>query len=195
MAHFAIRQPNPTIARFTPPNGSSSAGVDDGANTQTTSNRALAESSPRQSAHSARSSASSQSSAVPSGAPRSAAEFERSSAAKRSFSMPKSTSRNCDRSTPIDAQAAYSSRGGRGARRCGGLPRTRAPWLHWAALHRIGSVSDVERRYCADGFPDCPLQHYRMRLPHRSSGLRPVCLAMRASMRGPISSPSWNAKM
>ena len=31
-------------------------------------------------------------------------------------------------------------------------------------------------------------------LGYRSSGVRPVCLAMRASMRGPISSPSWNAK-
>jgi hypothetical protein len=29
---------------------------------------------------------------------------------------------------------------------------------------------------------------------YRSSGVRPVCLAMRASMRGPISSPSWNEK-
>ena len=33
-----------------------------------------------------------------------------------------------------------------------------------------------------------PLNH------QRSSGLRPVCLAIRASMRGPISSPSWNEK-
>jgi hypothetical protein len=28
---------------------------------------------------------------------------------------------------------------------------------------------------------------------HKSSGRRPVCLEIRASMRGPISSPSWNA--
>lgn len=29
---------------------------------------------------------------------------------------------------------------------------------------------------------------------YRSSGVRPVCFAMRASMRGPISSASWKAK-
>jgi hypothetical protein len=31
------------------------------------------------------------------------------------------------------------------------------------------------------------------RAGYRSSGLRPVCLAMRASIAGPISAPSWNA--
>jgi hypothetical protein len=30
---------------------------------------------------------------------------------------------------------------------------------------------------------------------HRSSGSNPVCLAMRANMRGPISSPLLNAKV
>ena len=31
-------------------------------------------------------------------------------------------------------------------------------------------------------------------LRHKSSGLSPVCFAMRANIRGPISSSSWNAK-
>src|SRR5690606_9479251 len=36
--------------------------------------------------------------------------------------------------------------------------------------------------------------HWRVGAPrHRASGLSPVWRAMRASIRGPISSPSWNA--
>ena len=31
------------------------------------------------------------------------------------------------------------------------------------------------------------------RLPHKSGGVKPVFLAIRANIRGPISSPSWNA--
>jgi len=51
--------------------------------------------------------------------------------------MPKSTSRSCDRSTPIDAQAAHSSRGGRGV-------MTILQWHTRVASRATGAVVSTE---------------------------------------------------
>ena len=47
-------------------------------------------------------------------------------------------------------------------------------------------VVRLDREVAARGAPDAGLRHER----YRSSGRRPLCLATRASMRGPISSRS-----
>ncbi len=67
---------------------------------------------------------------------------------------------------------------------------TSASSLQPNALRFCGGRARTEGTSLLRGRP----QQARVRaLAYRSSGLKPVCLAIRTSMRGPISSPSWKA--
>lgn len=62
--------------------------------------------------------------------------------------------------------------------------RLAARWM-WRLAGQIG---------CASPRPFVRRHFIAVPTDHQSSGVRPVCLAIRVSMRGPISSLSWNAK-
>lgn len=64
--------------------------------------------------------------------------------------------------------------------------------VRWHVLVRLQVLGDVVRRRLGFGLARtcaCGAGH-RQRVGHRSPGFKPVCFAMRASMLGPISSPS-----
>ena len=68
------------------------------------------------------------------------------------------------------------------SKRCG---RGRAPQDRTVRPGSLPAAASLTRRLHQRSVRGCP---------YRSLDVRPVCFATRASMRGPISSPSWKAK-